>query len=144
MTDIKIFNIWVLYMDTLNPMSARSRHGVGSGCYLYRKMKKLQEQYPFKNQILHNFHKKFFLRWILKFLQRKGQGGGLIFFVTYYYYFLNVIIKTLYISNFIVVYAIYFTHSLYYYVLMCFSLLLKNYNFSARNLSSPTIFDLDG
>ena len=53
-------------------------------------------------------------------------------------------IKTLYISNFIVVYIIYFTRNLYCYVLMCFSLLLKNDNFSARNLSSSTVFDLDG
>ena len=85
---------------------------------------------------------------IKKFL-KGGAGGwagdGLIFFLDILlYYFINVMIKTLYISNFIVVYVIYFTHSLYCYVLMCFSLLLKNYNFSARNLSSPRVFDLDG
>ena len=41
-------------------------------------------------------------------------------------------IKTLYISSFIVVYGIYFTHSLYC-VLMNFSHLLKNYTLAARN-----------
>ena len=51
-------------------------------------------------------------------------------------------IKTLYISNFIVVYIIYFIHSLYYYVLMFFPSEKKK--ISARNLSSPTVFDLDG
>ena len=51
-----------------------------------------------------------------------------------------IILKTLYIRNMIVVYVIYFTYSLYYYVLICSSLLLKNYNFSLRNLSSPTVF----
>ena len=39
--------------------------------------------------------------------------------------------------RFIVVYIIHFTHSLYYCVLLCSSLLLQNYTFSARNLSSP-------
>ena len=80
------------------------------------------------------------------FLKGGGQGdgleGGLIFFTYLLYYFINVMIKT-YISNFIVVYIMYFTHSLFYYVLMCFSL-LKIFNFSARNLSSPTFFDPDG
>ena len=73
-----------------------------------------------------------------------GPGASLIFFYILLYYFINVIIKTLYTSSFIVVYIIYFTHSLYSCVFMCFSLLLKNYNFSARNLSSPIVFDLDG
>ena len=54
--------------------------------------------------------------------------------------------KTSYISNFIVVYVIYLTHSLYYYVVMCFSLLMKkNDNFSAEiYLNSSTVFDVDG
>ena len=51
-------------------------------------------------------------------------------------------IKTLYISSFIVVYVIYFTHSEYCYVLMLPP--LSSDTFSARNLSSPTVFDLDG
>ena len=72
-----------------------------------------------------------------------GPGECLIFFYILLYYFINIVIKT-YISDFIVVYAMYFTHSLYCFVLICFSLLLKNYNFSTRNLSSPTVFDLDG
>ena len=80
---------------------------------------------------------------IKKFLNG-GQEQVDFFFYRLLYYFINVMMKTLYISNFIVVYVIYFTHSLYCYVLMCFSLLLKTYNFSARNISSPTVFDLDG
>ena len=63
--------------------------------------------------------------------------GGLNFFYILYY-FINVMIKT-YIGNFIAVCVIYFTHSLYYYVLMCFSLLLRNDNFSARKIP-PKIF----
>ena len=77
------------------------------------------------------------------FLKGRAGGGVIFFFYILLYNFINVMIETLYISNFIVVYVIYFTHSLYY-VLMWFSLLLKNYNFSVRNLSSPTVFDLDG
>ena len=81
---------------------------------------------------------------IKKILNGVGQGGVEFFFYILLCSFINVMIKTLHIINFIVVYVMYFTHSLYCYVLMCFSLLLKNYNFSARNLSSPTVFDLDG
>ena len=73
-----------------------------------------------------------------------GEGVCVCFFCILLYYFINVIIKTLYISNFIVIYVIYFTHSLYCYVLLCFSLLLKSYNFSTRNRSSRTVFDLEG
>ena len=39
---------------------------------------------------------------------RGREGAGLIFFI---YYFIYVIIKTLYVSSFIVVYVIYFTYS---------------------------------
>ena len=70
-------------------------------------------------------------------------GGGVDFFHILLNYFINVMIKTLYISSFIVVYVIHFTHRLYSCVLMHFSFLLENYTFSARNLSSPTVFDLD-
>ena len=69
-------------------------------------------------------------------------GEGRVFYILLYY-FINVMIQTLYISNFIVVYVIYFTHSLYCHVLMCFSLLMKSYTFPARNPSSSTFFDLD-
>ena len=88
----------------------------------------------------------FSMMYIKKILNGAGGlvGGGLIaFFYILLYYFINVMIKTLYFSNFIVVYIIYFPHSLYCYVLMFFSLLLKSYTFSARYLSSPTVFDLD-
>ena len=99
-------------------------------------------------RILHNFHYIFFLQWILKNVQKGGPreraGWVEFFFYILLYYFINVMMKTLYISNFIVVYVIYLTHSLYYYVLMCFSLLPTNDKFFARTLSSPTFFDLDG
>ena len=77
-------------------------------------------------------------KWMSKPQPVQGTGWGQVeFFVDILlYYFINVMIKT-YISSFIVVYFIYFTHSLCY-VLMSFSLVLKNYKFSARNLSSPT------
>ena len=52
-------------------------------------------------------------------------------------------IETLSISSFSAVYIICFTHSLFC-ALMCFSLFLKNDTFSGRNLSSMTVFDLDG
>ena len=81
---------------------------------------------------------------IKNFLKGEARGAGqewveYFFFDILLYYFFNVMIKTLYISNFIVVCIIYFTHSLYYYVLMCFSLFVKNYNFSARNQPSPIV-----
>ena len=66
------------------------------------------------------------------FLKGEGQGAFrgwvdfLFLHITILFY--QVMIKT-YISYFIVVYVIYFTHSLYCYVLMHFSLLLKNNNF---------------
>ena len=46
----------------------------------------------------------FFLQWILKIFYR-GKAWGQIefFFLTLLYYFINVMIKTVYISNFIVV-----------------------------------------
>ena len=86
---------------------------------------------------------------IKKFLKGRGGSGGWargrveFFFYILLYYFINVMLKT-YISSFLVVYAIYFTHSLYSCVLMCFYLLLKSDTFSAKNLPSPTVFDLDG
>ena len=55
---------------------------------------------------------------IKKFLKGEAQGGLNFFFYILLYYFINVMIKTLYISNFIVVYIKYFTHSLYCYVLI--------------------------
>ena len=70
-------------------------------------------------------------------VQGGGPSVGLIFFDMLLYYFIYVIIKTLYISSFIVVYIIYFTHCQYCCV-------LKNYTLATRNVSSPTVFDLDG
>ena len=71
-----------------------------------------------------------------------GAGWGLVkfFFYISLYYFINVMIKTLYISNFIV-YAIYFIHSLYYFVLMFFP--SEKWQFFCKKLSSPTVFDQD-
>ena len=40
-----------------------------------------------------------------------ARGGWIFFFFILQYYFSNVITKTLYISTFIVVYVVYFTHS---------------------------------
>ena len=54
----------------------------------------------------------FFLQLILKYFQR-GRKVELFFFDLLQYYFINVIIKTLCIISFIVVYIIYFKHSLY-------------------------------
>ena len=71
-------------------------------------------------------------------------GVGWFFFYIILCYFINVMIKTWYISSFVVVYVVFFTHNLYSCVFMCFSLLQKDYTFSARNLSSPAVFDLDG
>ena len=67
--------------------------------------------------MLHSFH--FFFH--LKFSNGGGKGagrvkGGFILGGILLYYFINVMIKTLYISGFIVVYVIYFTQSSYYYV----------------------------
>ena len=81
-----------------------------------------------------------------------GEAGGLVgagrwrvdFFDILIYYFINIIIKTLFISSFIVVYVIHFTHSQYCCVLICFSLLLKNYTLAARNVSYPTVLEKDG
>ena len=53
-------------------------------------------------------------------------------------------IKTLYISNLIIVYIIYFTHIVHIDVFWCFSLLLKSKLLAAGKVSSPTIFDLQG
>ena len=50
-----------------------------------------------------------------------GQGRVEFFFDILLYYFINVMLKTLYIINFIFVYVIYFTHSLYCYVLTFFT-----------------------
>ena len=109
--------------------------GAGRGLYPFRKMKIITRTVPILKQNSLNFSKGG---------GRGAERGSKFYFDILLYYFINELIKTLYISNFIVVYVIYFTHSSYCYVLMCFSLLLKNYNFSARNLSSPTGFDLDG
>ena len=69
--------------------------------YLFRKMKKSLEQYPFKNQILHNFHFIFFSTIDIKFFKRgRGRGQVELFFDILLYYFVNVTIKTLYISSF--------------------------------------------
>ena len=63
------------------------------------------------------------------------QGWVNFVFLILLYYFINVMIKTLYISSFnVYVIYLYFTPSLYCYVLMFFSL-LKSYFFFARNLS---------
>ena len=70
-------------------------------------------------------------------------AGGFSFLDILIYYFIYVIIKTLYISSFIVFYVIYFTHSLYCYLMMCISL-LKNALLAARKETCPTDYDLDG
>ena len=82
--------------------------------------------------MLHSFH--FFFH--LKFLNGGGKEagrvkGGFILGGILLYYFINVMLKTLYISGFIVVYVIYFTQRSYYYV-MCFSLFLKSYIFGCK------------
>ena len=59
----------------------------------------------------------FFLWLILKFLQMGGGGRGGVFFTCYYV--INVMIKTLMIISFIVVYIIYFTHIVHIDVLWC-------------------------
>ena len=58
--------------------------------------------------------------------EHEGTGGGggsgvgiYIFFDILLYYFINVMLKTLYISSFIVVYLIYFTHIVYIVVFLC-------------------------
>ena len=61
---------------------------------------------------------KFYIILILLFFSMMDINN--FFFYILLYYLINVMIKTLYISNFIVDYVIYFKHSLYCYVLMCF------------------------
>ena len=72
------------------------------------------------NKISHNFL-SFFYDGDSKFyklggLEGRPGEGGIYFFDIFLYYLINVIIKTLYISSFIVVYVIYFTHSSYWCV----------------------------
>ena len=65
---------------------------------------------------------------------------GVDFFDILLYYILNVVIKT-YISNF-VVFMLYILHTVNI-VFRCV-LPLKNYTLAAKNVCSPTVFDLDG
>ena len=73
-------------------------------------MRKSQEQYTFYIFFIHFF----FLWWILKFLQIRGARG--FFFDLLIYYFINIVIKILYSSSFIVGYVIYFRKL----ILLCF------------------------
>ena len=78
--DIKIFMYWG---------SRGAGIGRADGVIRSEKLKKSQEQYPFKNQILHNFNFKKNSNMDINFFLKGGAGGGvrdwLNFFFTYYY-----------------------------------------------------------
>ena len=69
----------------------------------------------------------------------KQAGGRLNFFIHITILFYQCNDKNIYQQFYCCLRYIF-----YFYVLMCFSLRLKNDNFSARNLSSSTVFDLYG
>ena len=123
--------------------------GGGQGRLSVQKNEKITRAVPILKLNFMSFSFKYFFTMDIKNFLKGGtvkwlaRGWVEFFFYILLFYFINVIIKT-YIISFLVVYVIYFTHNLYSCVLMCFSLLLKSDTFSARNLSSSTVFDLDG
>ena len=64
----------------------------------------------------------------------------IFFFDILLYYFNNVMIKTFYIGNFIIVYVIYFTRSLYCYVLLFFPSLEKLHFFYKKSIFSHSFW----
>ena len=70
-------------------------------------------------------------------------AGGFSFFYILQYYFMYVIIKTLWISNFFVMYVIYFTHSSY----CCYDAFFpspEKWHFWLQEMYLLSVFDLDG
>ena len=129
-------------------MRARGLARGGQRVLSVLKTEKITRTVSILNQILHNFF-FFFLRWILKILQIGGArvpawGGWNLFFWYISILFHQWIEKNIY-QQFLLLFTLYILHICSYLcVLMCLSLLMKSYLSDAINVSSPTVFDLDG
>ena len=98
---------------TLGAMTHKLDH------YPFRKMRKSQEQYPFKIQIQHDFHLKVFSMIDIFFLnggvQRGRPGAGGFFLHITIHYFINVIIN-IYQQFYCCLHYIFYTQL----ILLCF------------------------